>query len=109
MTCPQCGHTWQPPELRLRSTGPHSQNRRLNGFIAQICKEKSLDFDTLKAQIKYNAIELGFPPYEEVVTSDGHRLALFKSEADCTVQECGYLITAAEQYAAEHGVILKEE
>lgn len=106
MTCPKDG---SPCPLRPRTTGPHSQNRRLNGFIAQICKALSRDFDTVKCEVKLSAIQLGFPPYEEIVTSDGHRLALFKSEADCTVQECGYLITAAEQYAAEHGVILKEE
>lgn len=106
MTCPKDGSSCP---LRIRSTGPHSQNHRLNGFIAQICKALNMDFDTVKVQMKYNAIELGFPPYEEIITSDGHRLALFKSEADCTARECGYLITATEQYAAEHGVVLREE
>jgi hypothetical protein len=109
MKCPKCGHEFIPTSGRPRSTGRYSQNHRLNGFIAQICRAKNLDFDEVKVQVKYDAIELGFPPYEEVITKDGHRLGIFKSEAECTVEECGYLIVAVEKYAAEKGVTLREE
>lgn len=105
MICPFCGY--EIPGSRPRSTGKYSQNHRLNGFIAQVCHAKGGDFDMIKCEVKRRAIELGFPPYREVRIG-GQLYAIFKSEADCTMRECGYLIATVEQLAAEEGVHLVE-
>lgn len=87
---------------RPRSTGPDSQNHRINGFIQQICVAKGLEFDALKYYCKYKAIERGYP-FDTV----GDFVVPWSESRINTVQ-AGLLIDTIEQVAAEQGVHLEE-
>jgi hypothetical protein len=89
---------------RPRSTGEKSQNHRLNGFIQQICVETGNDFDQVKMEIKFRAINRGYP-FQTLSTGD----RLPKSESESTVEECSLLIQEVEQLAAELNIRLKEK
>lgn len=91
------------PETRRRSTGEHSQNHRLNGFIQQICNATGNDFGMIKMVVKLRAIDKGYP-FETLSTGDRYP----KSESDSTIQECAILIQEVEQLAAEEGIVLVE-
>ena len=89
--------------FRHRSTGDHSQNHRLNGFIQQIAMSSGIPFQGLKEYCKVEAIGEGYPfitlPDDSVIG---------KSEADISVQEASILIGTVERIAAEWGIRLIE-
>lgn len=90
-------------KLRLkRTTGPHSQNRRINGFIQQIAESTGNDFSTVKDYCKREAISEGYPA--KYFKGD-----IFpKSESEISISEAVILIATIERLAAEYGIILKE-
>lgn len=92
------------PPYKARTTGPDSQNHHLNAHIIQICNETKHSYDIIKYCIKMLAVEQMEYPYEEV---DGHIMP--KGERDCNTEECAKLIEASHLWAAEHGIILREE
>lgn len=89
---------------KARTTGPDSQNHHLNAHIIQICNETKHSYEIIKYCIKMLAVEEMEYPYEEV---DGHIMP--KGERDCNTEECAKLIEASHLWAAEHGIILREE
>ena len=97
---------------RPRSTGPRSQNHRLNGFVSQFCQASGNDFDDIKLYIKRRAMRRGLPPKKDSKGSilysrvDGEPLPM--SEKDMSVEQCGWCIAEIEQLAAENGVTLQE-
>ena len=91
----------QPPK-RPRSTGAGSQNRHLNGHIAQIAAETGNSPDAVKIAVKFDAVGMGYP-YKTI----GSKIVP-QSEADCSAEECALLIEAAHVLAADLGIVLKE-
>lgn len=89
--------------VRHRSTGEHSQNHRINGFIQQICIAKGMEFDTLKYYCKYKAIDRGYP-FDTV-----GEFVVPWSESRISTVEAMYLIDTIEQIAAEQGIVLQED
>lgn len=87
---------------KARTTGDLSQNHAVNGSIQQICVSTSQDFDAMKYYLKYKAIDRGYP----FDTIDGMVVPWSESRID-TIQ-CGYLIDAIYQFAAEQGIKLYE-
>ncbi len=87
-----------------RSTGPKSQNHRINGFIQQICEQTHNSFSAVKERMKELAVDRGYP-FETL--PDGSIQP--KSEADINTQEASWLIDTIEQFAAEWGIKLREE
>ena len=106
MRCPRCNHVF---ELKLRSTGPFSQNAHFNGHCAQIARETGNDMADVKVGIKLRAIKRGFPEPRIVKVKGRAAVEVLKSEADCTTIECSYLIEEAHQVADELGIVLREE
>ena len=104
--CPECGHVF---EEKIRSTGPYSANRHLNGHVAQLVRETGNDWDDVKTGIKARAIKRGFPPPHVIRVKGRGPIEVWKSEANCTVAECSMLIDEAHQIADELGITLKEE
>jgi hypothetical protein len=106
----QCEHIGVLPVVsigkprRPRSTGPYSQNHHLNGHCQAIAMETGQDYETVKREVKRMAVSMGYPPPEE-----WRGETVYKSEADCTVEECGLLIDAAHLLAAELGILLRED
>lgn len=100
-TCPACGRSLDD---RPRSTGPRSQNHRLNGYIQQIAVETGETFDTVKWHVKKEAVTMGYP-----FTTSRWGEVVPKSEARATVAECSLLIDEVERLAAELGIVLREE
>lgn len=92
------------PPYKARTTGPDSQNHHLNAHIIQICNETKHSYEIIKYCIKMLAVEQMEYPYEEV---DGHIMP--KGERDCNTEECAKLIEDSHLWAAEHGIILREE
>lgn len=92
------------PPYKARTTGPDSQNHHLNAHIIQICNETKHSYEIIKYCIKMLAVEQMEYPYEEI---DGHIMP--KGERDCNTEECAKLIEASHLWAAEHGIILREE
>ena len=98
---------------KKRTTGPWSQNHRLNGHCAQIAQETGQDFDTVKLYCKRAAIKRGLPlkigPNGDPVYSilDGEPVPISESEMD-TIQ-CGWVIEEVNILAAELGIILRED
>ena len=88
---------------RPRTTGPKSQNRRLNGFCQQIAVETGESFDTVKMHVKVEAISRGYP-YRTSRWGD----TVPQAEAAASVEECTMLIEQVQQLAAELGIILRE-
>ena len=94
---------------RPRTTGQRSQNRALNGYVQQICADTGNDFGVVKSEVKYRALKRGYP----ILMKDGKpALDLYGremgiSEADSSVEECGYLIEEAIQLASELGIRLE--
>lgn len=85
-----------------RSTGPNSQNHKLNAIIHELCEETGNTYDMVKYCIKMQAVEeLGYP-YE---TMDGHILP--KGEHETNTAECSKLIEAAYLLAADLHIVLK--
>lgn len=97
---------------RPRSTGQHSQNHRINGFIQQICAETGNDFDDVKMYCKRKALRRGYPvktdakgnPLYSIQTGE----VIPESESKIDVQAAGLLIEEIEQLAAELGIMLEE-
>ena len=90
--------------FRPRSTGKHSQNHRINGFIQQICMLTGMDFDVMKYYFKKKAIRRGYP-----FKTDPDGEAVPDSEADISVEQAMALNDEIEQFAAEHDIYLKED
>lgn len=90
--------------FRGRTTGAHSQNHRINGFIAQISRSTNIPFDGLKEWIKIQSIGEGYP---HITLPDGECLG--QSETKISVEEASILIGTIERIAAEWGVALREE
>jgi len=86
-----------------RSTGPHSQCNRINGFIQQIAVETGNDFDVLKTFFKRLALSHDYP-----FDTDPEGEPVPRSESKLSTTEAGYLIETIEQWAAENGIALKE-
>jgi hypothetical protein len=98
---------------RKRSTGPFSQGHHLNGHVSQIANATGQDFEAVKLYVKRMAIARGLrlkmkadgsPVYSIV---DGEPVPI--SEADMTVEECGWCIEETHILAAELNVALREE
>jgi hypothetical protein len=95
-----------------RSTGPGSQNHKLNGGISQFCQETGNDFDDIKIFLKRRAMRRGLPPKLDdkgnIVYSkiDGEPLPM--SEADMSTIQCGMVIDEMEQFFAEEGFVMRE-
>jgi hypothetical protein len=99
------------PMKRIRSTGPLSQNHRINGFIQQICNWTGEDFATVKMYCKNKALRRGYPireidgkPVYSRITGE----PIPESEAFITVEQAAFLIEEIEQLAAELGISLVE-
>ena len=89
--------------FKPRTTGPYSQNHKLNGMIMQMCEETGNDYEIVKYCVKMIAVEeLGYP-YKEM---DKHIFP--KGEHDCSTEECSLLIEAAYLLAADLNIVLKE-
>lgn len=103
--------TFQSP-AKMRTTGPKSQNRHLNGHIQQICEDTGNEFDLVKLAVKERAIDMGYPM---LYNSNGQpRTGLFgirlaMSESDATIEQCSLLIKAVHLFAAEAGIVLRED
>lgn len=96
-----------------RTTGKHSQNNCINGYIQQICMETGFDFADVKMYMKELALSRGYPFMRN---SEGHIVnnirtgePLPASETVITTVEAGFLIETIQQFAAEHGIILRDE
>lgn len=99
------------PIRRIRSTGPLSQNHRINGFIQQICDWTGEDFQTVKMYCKEKAFRRGYPMKQidgQIVCSKITGEPVPESEANISVEEAGFLIAEIEQLAAEFGISLVE-
>lgn len=98
---------------RPRTTGKHSQNACINGYIQQICMEYGYEFADVKMYMKELALSRGYPFMRDedgnVVTSIKTGDPLPASETVITTIEAGYLIETIQQFAAEHGIILRDE
>lgn len=102
MTCPRCGLVLGIE--RIRTTGPHSQNRHLNGHVQQIAQETGEDFDVVKREIKRRARKRGYP-----FKTSRFGYAVPQSEAKATVEECALLIDEAHEVAAWLNITLRED
>lgn len=89
--------------FRRRSTGPHSQNHRINGFIAQISQATQIPFDGLKEWLKLQSIAEGYP-YVMLPTGE----VLGQSETKLSVEEASIYIGTIERIAAEWNIPLVE-
>jgi hypothetical protein len=100
------------PWRNKRSTGDHSQNHRLNGFIHQYCDYTGYLFEDVKLFVKRNAMALGLPAALDkngnIVYSITDGNVMPKSEKDMNTQECGWCIQVIELMAAELGITLHE-
>jgi len=99
------------PMKRIRSTGPLSQNHRINGFIQQICNWTGEDFATVKIYCKQKALRRGYPIREVEGKQVYSRITgepIPESEAFITVEQAAFLIEEIEQLAAELGISLVE-
>jgi len=99
------------PPKRPRSTGKGSQSHHLNGHVQQIATLTGQPFDDIKKYIKEHAIDRGFPILEDengtmILDMWGNKQGI--SEADCTIEECKYLIEESHQLAAELDIKLEE-
>jgi len=94
--------TWEK-YYRRRTTGRHSQNHRINGFIQQICAATGNTFGPMKEYCKELALSRGYP-FETLPNGK----AMPKSEADLTTIEAALLIDTIEQVASDLGIHLKE-
>jgi len=90
--------------FRPRSTGKHSQNHRINGFIQQICVATGYEFEVMKYYLKKKAIRRRYP-----FTTDPDGTAVPVSEAKISVEQASLLIEEIEQFAAENGIHLIED
>ena len=90
--------------FRPRTTGPHSQNHRINGFIQQICMATGNDFDVMKYYLKKRAISRGYP---FKTAPDGEPVPY--SESEISVEQASALIEEIQQFAAENGIHLRED
>ena len=90
--------------FRPRSTGEHSQNHRINGFIQQICMATGYDFEVMKYYLKKKAIRRGYP-----FTTDPDGEAIPLSESKISVEQASLLIEEIEQFAAENSIYLIED
>lgn len=95
-----------------RTTGPGSQGNHFNGHIRQICGETGNEFEDVKLYIKRQAFRRGLR-YKtnkkgEIVYSlnDGEPLPI--SEADMTIEECGWCIDEAHVLAFFLNIVLIE-
>ena len=96
-----------------RTTGKHSQNRCINGYIQQICTEMGYDFADVKMAMKEEAISRGYPFMRDddgnIVYSIRTGEPMPASETVISTVEAGYLIETIQQFAAEQGIILRED
>lgn len=83
-----------------RTTGEKSQNSCAWGYCQQIAQATGHEVYEIEYIAKVRAIKRGYP-----VTIG---LGVPKSQADISVEECGYLIDEYIQIAAENNVKLKE-
>lgn len=88
---------------RPRTTGPKSQNHKLNGMLMQICQETGNDYDTVKYCAKMIAVEeLGYP--FKVIADH----ILPQGERACSTEECAKLIEATYILGAQLGIVFRE-
>lgn len=103
--------TIEPP-YKPRTTGPKSQNHRINGFIQQICMATGLDFADVKMYCKIKAVSMGYPTMKdddgETIMSIVTGIPIPESETNIDTREAGILSDAVEHVAAELGVFLQE-
>lgn len=100
-----------PPRTR-RSTGKGSQNHHLNGHCQFIAMELGQPFEDVKKYVKQMAIDQGYPIAEDLdgvpmVDLWGQSVPI--SEADASVEECGFAIEASHRFAVEYGLVLPED
>lgn len=96
---------------RPRTVGEKSQNRAINGYIQQICKETGNDFDDVKLYCKTEALSRGYPfkvnDKGEIITSLTTGEPVPESESKISVEEASVLIETIVQLASELGIVLK--
>jgi hypothetical protein len=104
--CRVCGADNQVVDSdRPRTTGPNSQNHRINGFIQQICMEQGDDFDVVKMRCKRRALGMGYPFCTDAKTGE----AVPWSESRLNTAQASILIEAIQLEAAEIPMILRED
>ena len=96
-----------------RTTGRHSQNNRIYGFVSQIARETGNDTEDIKEYCKIRAMVNGYPPKKndkgEAIISLITGEPIPESSANVNTVEASYLINEIERLAAELGIILVEE
>jgi len=111
-----CSFSIMAPK-RTRSTGDGSQSHHFNGHVQQIATCTGQPFEDVKKYLKAKAIGRGYPilmgtdkagnETDPILDLWGNGQGI--SEADCTVEECCYLIEESHQLADEMGLKLIEE
>lgn len=110
-----CSFKIDPPR-RPRSTGYKSQSHHFNGHCQQIAESTGQAFADVKKYVKQEAISRGYPILY-LLDKDGNEVSPLLdfwgneqgiSEADCTVEECVFLIDEVHQLADEYGIVLEE-
>ncbi len=88
--------------FKPRTTGEKSQNNHAWGHCVEIARALAMEVYEVEYIAKVRAIKRGYP----VSTHLG--LAVPKSQADISTEECAYLIEEYHMIAAENGVTLTE-
>ncbi len=88
---------------RPRTTGDKSQNRHLNSHIQDITRHTGNDFDSVKMAMKTMAISEGFP-FDTV-----NKVVVPWSETRINTKQCAILIDFIHRWAAEEGIVLRED
>ena len=99
------------PPRRPRKIGKGSQSAHFNGHCQQIAVELGMNFEMVKSYMKSQAIGRGYPILQDesgTPVQDLYGNTLGISEADCTVEECKFLIDEIHQFADEHSIVLME-
>lgn len=89
-----------------RTTGPFSQNHHINGHANQLAAELGYTFDAMKMEMKRMAISQGWP-YDTMPS--GQVWPASEGDERIDTAAAAALIETMHQFAAEYGIILKEE
>jgi len=87
---------------RPRTTGPHSQNSCVWGWVETIAEVLDMDRDRVYQAMKRMAVDNGYP----TVLNELDGCEEPKSQADATVEECSILLKTIEIFAGVNGIAL---